>query len=57
MAHAGAKGNEEAIIAARLIDSAQIRIGSIIKERTREEIDSEAYAYAYVNEDGEIEME
>ena len=57
MAHAGAKGNEEAIIAARLIDSPQIRIASHIKERTREQIDMDAVAYAYVNEDGEIEME
>lgn len=57
MAHAGAKGNEQAIIAARIIDSPQIRIGSIIKERTREDIDKQAFSYAYVNEKNEIEME
>ena len=57
MAHAGAKGNEQAIIAARIIDSAQIRIGSIIKERTRTEIDIEAYSYAFVNDKNEIEFE
>ena len=57
MAHAGAKGNEKAIIAAHMIDSPQIRIATIIKERTRDEISTEAYSYAYVNENNEIEME
>lgn len=57
MAHAGAKGNEKAIIAAHMIDSPQIRIATIIKERTRDEINTEAYSYAYVNENNEIEME
>ena len=33
MAHAGAKGNKEAIIAAASIESAQIRIADIVKER------------------------
>lgn len=57
MAHAGAKGNEQAIITARIIDSLQIRIGSIIKERTREEISVEAFSYAFVNDKNEIEFE
>jgi septum site-determining protein MinC len=57
MAHAGAKGNEQAIIAARIIDSLQIRIGSIIKERSREEISVQAYSYAFVNDKNEIEFE
>ena len=57
MAHAGAKGNEQAIIAARIIDSLQIRIGSIIKERSREEINVQAYSYAFVNDKNEIEFE
>lgn len=57
MAHAGAKGNEEAIIAANRIDSLQIRIGSIIKERTREEVEETISSYAYVNERNEIEIE
>lgn len=57
MAHAGAKGNQQAIIAARIIDSPQIRIGSIIKERNREEIDTQAFSYAYVGENDEITME
>ncbi len=57
MAHAGAKGNQQAIIASRIIDSPQIRIGSIIKERNREEIDMQAFSYAYVGENDEIVME
>ena len=57
MAHAGAKGNNNAIIAAHIIDSPQIRISSIIKERTREEIETQVYSYAYVNESEEIELE
>lgn len=57
MAHAGAKGNEKAIIAAHSIESPQIRIANIIKERTREEIDSGLFIYASVGEDGEIVLE
>ncbi|MBR3325603.1 MAG: hypothetical protein IKG14_06155 [Clostridia bacterium] len=56
MAHAGAKGNMDAIIAAHMIDSPQIRIGTVIKERDREEIETQFYSYAYVNEEQEIEM-
>jgi len=56
MAHAGAKGNNEAVIAARIIDSLQIRIGTIIKERSRKEIDMQAYTFAFVNEVNEIEL-
>ena len=37
MAHAGAKGNKEAIIAAASIESAQIRFGDIVKEIERED--------------------
>lgn len=57
MAHAGAKGNEKAIIAAHTIESPQVRIASMIKERTREEIDIERYSYCYINDDGIIDME
>lgn len=57
MAHAGAKGNEKAIIAAHTIESPQVRIASMIKERSREEIDIERYAYCYINDDGIIDME
>lgn len=57
MAHAGAKGNEKAIIAASIIDSPQIRIASIIKERERKDIERESFSYAYINDEGIIEME
>lgn len=57
MAHAGAKGNEKAIIAAHIIESPQLRIASIIKERDREEIDIERYSYAYIGNNNVIEME
>ncbi len=57
MAHAGAKGNEKAIIAAHSIESPQIRIASIIKERSREEIDSQLFIYAYVGDDDQIVLE
>lgn len=57
MAHAGAKGNAKAIIAAHSIESPQIRIASKIKERTRDEIDIERYSYGYINDEGNIEME
>lgn len=56
MAHAGAKGNEDAIIAAHRIDSLQIRIASIIKERNKEDIENSAFSYAFVNENKEIEL-
>jgi len=57
MAHAGAKGNEKAIIAANIINSPQIRIASIIKERERKDIERESFSYAYINDEGIIEME
>ena len=37
LAHAGAKGNKQAIIAAGLIDTVQIRIANIVKEIDRDE--------------------
>ena len=57
MAHAGAKGNEKAIITANIINSPQIRIASIIKERERRDIERESFSYAYINDEGIIEME
>lgn len=56
MAHAGAKGNKNAIISANLIDSSQIRIASFIKERSRKEIESQVFSYAFVNENEQIEL-
>lgn len=57
MAHAGARGNKNAIVAAHPIDSPQIRIASIIRERSRDEIESQFYSYAYVNDEEIIELE
>lgn len=37
LAHAGAKGNKQAIIAAGLIDTVQIRIANVVKEIDRDE--------------------
>ena len=51
LAHAGAKGNKDAIIAASSIEAPQLRIANIIKERERTEILEEARkTYAYINQ-------
>lgn len=57
MAHAGAKGNKEAIIAAASIESAQIRIANIVKEIEKSELESEIKTCAYVNESSEVVLE
>ena len=58
MAHAGAKGNKEAMIAAASIEAPQIRIANIIKEIERLDIEEDVIkTYAYVNEEGEIVLE
>lgn len=53
LAHAGAKGNREAIIAANKIDCPQIRIADKIKEFEKEELE-ETKKYIYINEKDEI---
>ncbi len=50
LAHAGAKGNKEAIIAATFLDVVQLRISNIVKEMDKEEGIKE-HAYIYVDED------
>ena len=50
LAHAGAKGNTKAIIAANRIETPQLRIANIIKEIEREEME-EIHQYAYVVEE------
>lgn len=51
LAHAGAKGNNDAIIAASSIEASQIRISNIIKEREKEEVNTEEIkTYAYLDE-------
>ena len=51
LAHAGAKGNKEAIIAASTLDVVQLRISNIVKEIDREEEDIIDHAFVYVDED------
>ena len=51
LAHAGAKGNKQAIIAAGRLDTVQMRIANIVKEFKREEEPLRKLAYAYVDED------
>lgn len=51
LAHAGAKGNKEAIIAASTLDVVQLRISNIVKEIDRE--NEEVYEHAYVYVDGD----
>lgn len=50
LAHAGAKGNKEAIIAAGLLDAVQLRISNIVREIDRDEEPMHKEAYIYVNE-------
>lgn len=57
LAHAGAKGNKKAIIAANRIESPQIRISNIIKEKQIIEGEEENKNYAYVDENDEIVLE
>ena len=55
LAHAGAKGNKQAIIAAGLVDTVQIRIANIVKEINREEEIMHKQSYISVIEDNIIE--
>ncbi len=51
LAHAGAKGNKQAIIAAGLIDTVQIRIANIVKEIDRDEEPLHKQSYVSVVDD------
>ena len=57
LAHAGAKGNVNAIIAASSIDAPQLRIANIIKEREKEEIQDDKKTYACLDEKGNLVMQ
>lgn len=58
LAHAGAKGNKEAIISAGSIQANQIRIADVVKECEREEFqDSSIKTNAFLNEKDEIVIE
>jgi len=51
LAHAGAKGNKDAVIAASSLDVVQLRISNIVKEFDREEEGIREHAFVYVDED------
>lgn len=51
LAHAGAKGNKQAIVAAGLFDAVQIRIANIVKEIDRDEEPMHKQAYISVADD------
>ena len=51
LAHAGAKGNKEAIIATSTLDTVQIRISNIVKEIEKDEEMVYEHAYIYVKDE------
>ncbi len=51
LAHAGAKGNRKAIIAAGKLDTVQLRIANVVKEINRDEEPLHREAYIFINED------
>ena len=58
LAHAGAKGNRDAIIEAVEIESMQLRIADVIKEIEKNESEIKTIkTSAYVKEDGEMVLE
>lgn len=60
LAHAGAKGNNDAIIAAEAIESAQLRISNVVKEidRFNKSEDETIKTYAYLDQEkGQIVIE
>lgn len=50
LAHAGAKGNKKAVIAATAIDAPQMRIANLVKEVVKEELQPKKNIYVYVKE-------
>ena len=57
LAHAGAKGNKQAIISAKKLDTAQIRIADIVKELGRDREPVDKLVYIYVNDEDKIIIE
>lgn len=51
LAHAGAKGNKEAIIAASRLEAVQLRISNIVREIDRDEEEIREHSYIYVDGD------
>ena len=54
LAHAGAKGNKEAIITASTLDAVQLRISNIVREIDRDEEEIHQNAYVFVDEDSSV---
>ena len=50
LAHAGAKGNRKAIIAAGKLDTVQLRIANVVKEINRDEEPLHREAYIFIDE-------
>lgn len=58
LAHAGAKGNRDAVIEAVEIDATQLRIADIVKEIEKEETEIKTIkTSAYLNDNGEMVIE
>lgn len=57
LAHAGAKGNTKAIIAAGRLDTVQFRISNIVKEINKDEEPLHLNCYIYINENNDIVIE
>lgn len=58
LAHAGAKGNKDAIIASSSIEAMQLRIANVVNEREKEEVYSnDRRMYAYLDEEGKMIIE
>ena len=60
LAHAGANGKKEAIIAVAAIEAPQLRIANIVKEmkiKNIEEYNEDINTAAYISEDGEMVVE
>ena len=57
LAHAGAKGNTKAIIAAGRLDTVQLRISNIVKELNKDEDALHLNCYIYINENNDIVIE
>ena len=51
LAHAGAKGNKDAIIATNSIEASQIRIANVVKEREKGEIIEQDITFAKLEKD------
>lgn len=58
LAHAGAKGNKNAMIAASAIEAPQLRIANVVNEREKDEmLEDTRKTYAYLNEKNEMIVE